>query len=127
MTTSLSHLITQRIEAKRIEDAAAAARKSIDLKIAELFRPAVDGEGSVSEKLEGLAKVTVKFGTARKVDSLQLKARWEGLPARVQACFKFDADVILPNLRALDADDSLTASNFITSKPSSPAVTVELL
>jgi len=45
----------------------------------------------------------------------------------VQSCFKFNADVVLPNLRALTPLEAEAASDFITSKPASPSVTVELL
>lgn len=120
-------LIKDRIEAKRLEDNAAATRKAIDLQIAELFRPAVDGEGSTSQKFEGLAKVTVKFGTTRKVDTSKLQSDWAALSPEVQACFKFDAELKLPLFRELDDAGKATVSDFVTSKPSTPGVTVELL
>jgi hypothetical protein len=126
MTDRLA-LIQQRIEAKRAEDAAVERRRAIDEQIAALFRPAVDEEGSVSERIDGLAKVTVKYGVTRKVDTDSLQENWADLPTSVQSCFRFKAEVKLPNLRELAGPNLARASLFITAKPASPQVVVELL
>lgn len=127
MTQDITTLIQARIAAKRNEDQAATTRKAIDLQIAELFRPDIEGEGSTSQKFEGLAKVTVKFGTTRKVDTEKLQSDWVELSPEVQACFKFDAELKLPLFRDLPDAGKASVSDYVTSKPATPSVTVELI
>jgi hypothetical protein len=120
----LNELIKARLNAKRAEDAAAAARREIDEQIVNLMRPADKLEGTVSEKT-GEYKIAVGFKLSRKVSTEDLQKSWDKLTAEQQGVFKWDADVSVAALKKLDDKAKLAVSKFITSKPASPSITIE--
>jgi hypothetical protein len=120
----LNELIKARLNAKRAEDAAAAARREIDEQIVNLMRPADKLEGTVSEKT-GEYKIAVGFKLSRTVSTEDLQKAWDKLTAEQQGAFKWKADVSVAALRKLDDKAQLGVSKFITSKPASPTITIE--
>jgi len=121
---SIAELVAARIAAKRAEDAAVATRREIDEQIINLLRPANRLEGTVSEKA-GEYKVSVAYKLTRSVSTEDLQKAWDKLSAEQQGAFKWKAEVSVSALRKLD-DKALTAvSKLITSKPTSPTITIE--
>lgn len=125
-TITINELVAARIAAKRAEDAAIKARREVDAQIAELLADATKPEGSISEKLDGY-KVTVTYKIDRKVDTDALTKSWEKLPLDVQAVFKWKADLSVSEFRKLEGKAQLSASQFITSKPATPSITIEAI
>jgi hypothetical protein len=120
----LNELIKARLNAKRAEDAAAAARREIDEQIVNLMRPADKLEGTVSQKA-GEYKISVTYKLSRSVDTDDLQKAWDKLSAEQQGAFKWKADVSVSALRKLDDKAQIAVSKFITSKPASPTITIE--
>lgn len=120
----LSVLIQARIEAKRAEEAAIAARREVDAVIAD--RLATEGkiEGSVTERAEGW-KVTVTYGVNRRVATEQLQADWSKLSAEVQAVFRWKAEPIATELRKLEGRAAISAAKYVTTSPATPTVRIE--
>ena len=122
---TLALLINERIQAKRNEDAAIEARRVIDSEIAVMLQDPGKPEGTVSVK-EGEHKVSVVYGITRNADTDGLQKAWKSLSAAVQQAFKFKAEVLSGAYKKLEGADAKLAAKFVTSKPSSPSVKVEL-
>lgn len=114
-----------RVPAKKAEDEASAARRSIDKQIADLLADPNKPEGTVSQAPEGF-KVTVTYGVTRKLDTKHLQADWTKLPAAVQGCVNWKAELSTTQFRNLDMDAVLVLSTYMESKPSAPTVKVEV-
>ena len=121
---TISELIAARIAAKRQEDAAVKARREIDAQLAELLADANKPEGTISHKVDGF-KLSVTFKLDRKTDTEALTKDWAKLPIDVQAIFKWSASVSVSELRKLEDKAVLKASQYITTKPASPSITIE--
>ena len=122
---TLAEIVAARIAAKRIEDDAIAARRELDTQIATLLQDPDKPEGSVSQKLDGL-KVTVTYKVDRKADTERLQADWAKLPEPVTKAFKWKPEVSVSELRKLMGGDAAVAAAYITSKPGSPSVSIEV-
>lgn len=125
VTQTFGELLEERRQAKKAEDMAIALRRGLDEKIAALMRDPKKPEGSISQTV-GDIKVATTFGVTRKVDTPAVQNDWEELPETVRAIFKFGAEVSVTAYRELSADDLLVAAKYITSKPSTPSVKLEL-
>jgi hypothetical protein len=127
---TLDQLVSDRIAAKRAEDAAVEARRVIDAAIAAALQDPSRLEGTASRKLdlgEFNAKVTVTYGISRKTDSATLQVAWPKLSPTQQAAFKWHADVSVTGIRALAPDAYKGISEFIEARPATPSVKVEIL
>ena len=125
---TLEQLITARIAAKREEDAAIAERRRIDGEIAEILKDPAKPEGTISQKVESLGvKVGVTYKITRSVDSKKLQADWDKLTAGAQAAFRWKPDVSVSELRKLEGPDAAAAAIYITAKPASPSVDIDLI
>lgn len=121
----LKQLAAARLEAKKAEDAAIAARRAIDEQISTLLADPAKTEGTVTEKLEGV-KVSVTYGITRKLDTKALQTAWNTLPEPVQKCINWKAEVSTTKFRDLEKDAVLVLSTYMESKPSTPSVKVEI-
>ena len=127
-TITISELVAARISAKRAEDDAIAERRRIDGQLAELLKDPAKPEGSISQKLEDLGlKLTITYKISRTVDSKKLTADWDKLPASAQVAFKWKPEVSVSELRKLEGVDATVAAAYITAKPASPSVDIELI
>lgn len=128
---TISQLVAARISAKQAEDAAIAERRNIDAQLAELLKNPNKPEGAVSQKLEDMGlKLTVTYKISRTVDaasSKKLQAEWDKLSAGAQAAFKWKPEVSVSELRKLEGIDATVAAAYITSKPASPSVDIDVL
>lgn len=125
---TVSQLVAARISAKQAEDAAIAERRNIDAQLAELLKDPNKLEGAVSQRLEDMGvKLTVTYKISRNVDAKKLTAEWDKLPAGAQAAFKWKPEVSVSELRRLEGIDATVAAAYITAKPASPAVEIEIL
>lgn len=125
---TISELVAARISAKQAEDAAIAERRNIDAKLAELLKDPNKPEGAVSQKLDDLGvKLTVTYKISRNVDNKKLQAEWDKLTAGAQAAFKWKADVSVSELRKLEGIDATVAAAYITAKPASPSIEIDVL
>lgn len=121
---TLHELIAARLTAKRLEDAAVAARRDVDEMIANHLRPSDKVEGTVSEKV-GDYKISVTYKLSRAVATDELQKAWDKLSAELQAAFKWKADISVSALRKLESKDQTVASKFLTSKPATPTISIE--
>lgn len=121
----LKALAAARVAAKKIEDDAVSARRALDERIAELLADPAKAEGTVTEKPEGF-KVSVTYGVSRKLDTKALQTAWATLPADVQKCINWKAEVSTTKFRDLEKDAVLVLSTYMESKPSTPSVKVEI-
>lgn len=123
---SIGDLITQRIAAKRAEDAAIEVRRAIDTQLADLLRDPAKTEGAVSHKADGY-RVSVTYGITRKVDQVKLQASWHTLPLEQQDAFKWKVEVSAGELKKLSEADRLVLAGFIEAKPASPQIKIDVI
>ena len=123
---TIEELVAARVEAKKSEDAAVAARREIDQQIAAIMSDATKPAGTISQKLSDGKKVSVTYTINRKVDSESLQTAWAKLPLDVQNLFRWKADVTVSELRKLDDKSAMLASKYFESKPGSPSVKIEI-
>lgn len=121
---NLASLIEARISAKRVEDAAVAARREIDGQLAEFLADPSKPEGSISQKVDGF-KVTCTFKLDRKVDSEELQKSWSKLPLDVQNIFKWSPSLSVAEFRKLEDKAAASAARFFTTKEASPSIKIE--
>lgn len=128
-TKKLDELLRQRIQYKREEDAAAAKRKAADSDIAAMLKPGLGKDyGTVSCKLEDAGiKVGVVFGYSRAVDVDAFNKAFDTLPATVRETVKWKPEVVAAKWDALSDVDRVLASRFVTTKPASPSIKIEVL
>lgn len=121
---TLAQVLPTWMQAKEDERKAIEHRRSLDQLIQTLL-PKKD-EGSVSAT-EGDYKVSVTYKMTRTIDTPALQADWYKVPERVHGAFKWKADISTSALRTLSAEDAALVSEYITTKPASPSVSVELI
>lgn len=125
---TISQLVAARISAKQAEDAAIAERRNIDAQLAELLKDPNKLEGAVSQRLDDIGvKLTVTYKITRNVDSKKLIAEWDKLSPGAQAAFKWKPEVSVSELRKLEGIDATVAAAYITAKPSSPSIEIEVI
>lgn len=129
-TERLEMLARQRIKAKRDEDIAAEIRRGIDKDIAaELKSELAAGKeyGTASVKLEDAGvKLVVSFGYTRSF-SPQYETDIDTMPKALRDLAKWDPSVKASAWDALSDADKLLASKYVTTKPSSPSVKIEVI
>ncbi len=121
----LSVLAALRADAKTAEDQAIARRRNLDTEIAARLKDRE--EGSVTQE-DGEYKIQVTYKVTRKVDTAALQKDWEFINGNVQQAFNWKAELNTKHFRALQelgVADLATVSNYITTSPASPSVTVE--
>jgi hypothetical protein len=121
----LAELINERRRAKRVEDAAIADRRAIDAQILAEFKAPDGGKGTVRDVI-GDVKLAIAYSLDRKVDDPELVKAFESMPEAVQNIFRFKAEVIEKAYEALPEDQKAIAAKFITTKPASPSMKLEL-
>jgi hypothetical protein len=121
----LAELINARRQAKRVEDAAIADRRAIDAQILAEFKAPDGGKGTVKEAIDDV-KLAIAYSLDRKVDDPELVKAFESLPDAVQNIFRFKAEVIEKAYEALPEEQKAIAAKFITTKPASPSMKLEL-
>lgn len=119
---SLAQVLPTWMQAKEDERKAIEHRRSLDELIKSLT-PKKD-EGSITQT-DGDYKVTVTYKLDRKLDTTALQLDWATLPPRAAEAIKWKADLSTSAFRALSDEDKATLSAYITTKPSSPTVSVE--
>lgn len=119
----LAVLIQGRTEAKRAEDTAIARRRAIDVEILEVMKPKSKASGSVTERV-GDYKLTINYSETRNVDTDLLRDSWDTLPQAVRDAFRFKASVIAEQYKALSREHAFAASQFVTSAPATPSITI---
>jgi hypothetical protein len=121
----LQLLAADYLEAKANEARAIAKRREIAKNIeAELMKPE-SGEGTVTEKLDGV-KVSATFKVTRAADTTALQLDWNELPEAVRQVFYWKAEVSTTELRKLGEAEGREASKYITTKPAATAIDVTL-
>lgn len=125
-SVSLEELVAARVEAKKSEDAAVAARREIDQQISTMLADPNKPEGSISQKLADGKKLTVTYSMTRKVDTDALQSDWGRLSLDVQSLFRWKAEVSVSELRKLDSQAALVASKYFESKPGSASIKIEI-
>ena len=124
---ALASLAAAWQQAKSDEEAARARRYEIEARIVQAL-PARD-EGTSKAEDAGL-RVSVTYKLTRSVDSAALREQWSLLPEKVQAVFRWSADIDTRKLRAaqdMAPDAYAEAARYITTRPAKPAVKVEAL
>lgn len=114
-------------EAKALEKQANERRIDIENQIAALV--GVREEGVTSLEC-GDYKIKTTGKLTRSVNSDELQAYWGNLPSEVQKCFTWKASVDTKTLRSIESlRDDLTPiiSQFITTKPAKPAISIEAI
>ena len=124
--TDLLAMLRQRDELKQQEAALAEERKFVDAKLADLLRDKSKPEGTISHEVGGL-RLKVSYGITRSADTEKLQAAWAQLSEQAQKTFGWKASVSVTALRLLGSADTAAVSAFITSKPSTPTVSVEII
>lgn len=126
-TPTLDVLAKAWQQAKNAEKQANAERIAIEAQIAELV--GVKEEGTITAECDGFKIKTVGKLT-RTIDTQAVQMDWDSLPAEVQACIKWKADLDTKNLRSLESmrtDLVPVISQYMTTKPAKASVTVEQL
>lgn len=120
---TLAELKTAWLAAKAAEAAAQQERRAIEDAMLAMLPSKT--EGTVTDKDSG---ITAAFKVTRKVDTQALQARWATLPGRAQEAFTWKAEVSTSKLKTLaDFDEAAhrAASEFITTTPAKPAISVK--
>lgn len=120
---TLENLLPVWLNAKEAERKAIEHRRELDRMIQDLM-PKKD-EGSISQNF-GDYKVSVTYKLDRKIDTDRLRDEWGQLPPEVWDAVKWSASLSMSEYRNRPAAE-LALSPYITTKPASPSVTVELV
>lgn len=121
----LSTLRNAWLEAKAAETQANLRRLDIEAEILKHFTPPEDGEGTVSNKEQG---VSVTYKITRSADTEALQDKWRQLPPIVQEAFTWKATPALKQLKALqlaNPEAYAIASQFVTAKPAKPSISIK--
>ena len=117
---TISELAAQLRKAKQAENEAKAERLRIEALITEQFAKPESNEGTHNDE-----EFTITWKLNRTVNTDQLAADYEDLPANAQKAFRWKAEVNLAYLRSLSEIDPAAynkAAVFITSKPAKPSI-----
>jgi hypothetical protein len=117
---TLQQLKAAWLAAKQAERAAAEERLAIEQAIVALLPS--DSEGTVKDEESG---VTVTYRYTRKVDTAAVQADWMRLPEKVQAAFRWSADVDTRRLKDLDPESFAIAAKYITTTPAKPTISLK--
>lgn len=120
---TLAELKTAWLAAKAAEAAAQQERRAIEDAMLAMLPSKT--EGTVTDKDSG---ITAAFKVTRKVDTQALQARWATLPGRAQEAFTWKAEASAKQLKALAEFDEASyqaASEFITTTPARPVISVK--
>lgn len=126
----LTQLVKDRMFAKAEEVRAIAYRRSLDRQIVELFNAVnlMKTEGSVSERIDGFAKIEVDQPIERKVaDPDALRQIWNHLSRDQLEVFRWKPEINVAAMKQLQASNPAEfgmIAYLIESKPQTPAVTV---
>lgn len=120
---SLAQVLPTWMQAKEDERKAIEHRRSLD-KLIQSLLPTKD-EGSITST-DGDYKVTVTYKLDRKLDTAALQLGWASLPPLAAEAIKWKADLSTTSFRALSDEDKAALSAYVTTKPASPTVSVEL-
>ena len=121
----LTNLVEAWKAAKAEEQVIIKQRRELEEEILN-YLPKKD-EGSVSEEISG-NKVTVTYKLTRSVDGKALQADWNNLSEKAQSCFNWKPSLDTKNYRAFQLmADHDEVSQFVTTKPAKPSVSVKEL
>lgn len=120
---SLPEVASAWIAAKEAERLAIQHRRELDAVIVQMSSQ--KDEGSVSSTAGDYA-VKVTFKLDRKLDTEALQVAWASVPPAAQAAVKWKADLSLTAFKNLDQGSAHELEKYITTKPASPSVSVEL-
>ena len=120
---TLAQVLPTWMQAKEDERKAVEYRRELDKMIQSLL-PKKD-EGSVTET-NGDFKVSVTYKLDRKLDTEKLQANWNQLPAAAQGAINWKAELATSVFRTLSDEDRAPLADYITTKPASPTVSVEI-
>ena len=120
---TLKDVLATWMQAKEEERKAIEHRRALD-KMIQAMLPTKD-EGSISQT-EGDYKATVSYKLDRKLDTPALQAAWHTIPERAHGALKWKADLSVSAFRTLSDDDKALIQKFMTTKPASPTVAVEI-
>lgn len=129
---ALIKLTLERIEAKRKEDAAATDRKRLDAEIAAILeedlKTAGKATGTVGRRLEEQGiRVVASFSQSASVDQEALARDLDKLPGVIRDAFRVKYEPVSDKVKALPPADLLTLAKYVTTKPASPSIKVEVL
>ncbi len=113
------------MEFKRIEDDARASRVAAEARLVSMVE--ARDEGTIHEE-DGGVKVTVTFKVTRTVDADRVVADWNSLPPVIHDAFVWKPDLVLKQMRALEAanpDAYAILAQYLTAKPAKPSVKIE--
>ena len=120
---NLAQVIPTWMQAKEDERKAIEHRRQLDELIKSLL-PTKE-EGSVTAT-EGYYKVSVSYKLDRKLDTAALQLDWAKLPAKAAEAIKWKADLSMSVFRTLSDTDKAALSGYVTTKPATPTVSVEI-
>lgn len=120
----LETLAKQWLMAKEQERTAIEERRKIDRAIAEMMEKKQEGTVSIGI---GDYKAAVTYKMERKVNTDALRKAWQAIPEAAQSAIKWKAEVSVSALRLLSDDERASLSDYITTKPATPTVTVETI
>lgn len=124
---TMQDLAAAWIDAKAAETAAIERRREIDAEIASLML--VKDEGTSSAPF-GCFKVSVTAKLTRTLDSSAVQNAWNDLPELARDAFRWKPELDIKHYRALESANPAVfaqVSRFVTAKPATPAVKVELV
>lgn len=121
---TLAQVAASWMQAKEDERKAIEHRRALDKMIVDMM-PKQD-EGSVTENT-GDYKITATYKLDRKIDTTALQLDWAKLPAKATEAIKWKADLSVTQFRGLSEQDKLSLSPYITTKPASTSVSVEIV
>lgn len=122
-TLPVAILVQALRQAKATEAQAIEHRRAIEEQIVARYPVPAGGEGTVKDE-----EFSIAFKVTRNVDTEALQNAWATLGTNSQKAFKWKADIDLKNYRAikeLDEPAFNQLSQFITTKPAKPALTLK--
>ena len=109
--------------AKGVEDAAKAERYAAEEALCALYADQAPKEGAI--KGEGFS---ITYKMTRKVDNDKLFDAYDSLSPNAKKAFRFKAEVDLKQFRALSDLDEIsfaTISDFVTTAPAKPTISLK--
>ncbi len=111
-------LAKARAAAAEFEVAAAGKQLEIEALASQLIE--AKEEGQVTLNVCDAYDIKVSRTATRKANTDLISQDWSMLPNTVQAVFKFDASIKLPELRALNEGDARIAASYYSTSVSGP-------
>lgn len=119
----INTLIEQIVAAKAAENKAKSERYAAEEALVAIYQDQAPKEGAI--KGEGFS---ITYKLTRKVDNDKLFNAYDSLTPNAKKAFRFKAEVDLKQFRALSEMDEIgfaTISDFVTTAPAKPTVTVK--